>query len=91
MSFQITILQDFELIDTIETDCIIGACHNTATDAYPTICYTDCDLRTKARTILAEAKNVKDHLTDEIVEASYSEAGDMVGELPSDENDKGVN
>lgn len=85
--FQIYIFQDNKLVNEITSDCIIGACHDTATDSYPTICYTDCDLRTKARTILSEAQNVKEHLTDEIVEASYVEDMETAGKSPNGKGD----
>lgn len=93
--FQITILQDYELIETIESDCIICAAHDVQGDGYPTMFMADCDNRIAARTICAEMRNVNEHMTDDIVQASMSDACRMevVEEEGSEppKNGKGVN
>ena len=91
--FQIYIWKDNKLIDEIESDCIICAAHETKSDGYPTYFMADCDERTAALTICAEMENVKNHLTDEIMQASLTDACRM--EVVEDEeppkNGKGVN
>lgn len=88
--FQVTILKDYELVDSFETDCIIGTAHDTKTDDYAAIFYADCDDRTAARTLRAEMQNVNDHLTDELLEAAQ-EDDTHIAEVEEDLDDKGVN
>lgn len=68
MKFKVTIKnENGELIDEIETDCIIGSlhdCSDEAGDAYQNIFYADCEATTVARSLRACMSNLKEHMQD---------------------------
>lgn len=68
MKFKVTVRhENGELIDEIETDCIIGSLHDCSDesgDAYQNIFYADCEPTTVARSMRACMSNLKELMQD---------------------------